>query len=330
MIPRNVTQVLIQFTFLSGLCSPAAAADSSAEILQEGTMLYSPDRRSGMRLITIAALPNITVGGFKVAELSGLAWDADEGILYAVSDNGYLLHLQPVIRNDVLEDVLLLAGYSLRDDNDRALRGKSADSEGLAAVKSNNGISGDTELLISFERRPRIARYTPAGKWLETLPLPPAWSDISPYRSENRSLESLVMHGELGLIIGSEYPLNDSETGVLSLFSITGNEWRIPAHNKNDGALVGMTLMEDGAILALERAYGGLFPGIETTLHRIVLDQAQHRSQVLITLRPGDVIFNENFEGITHHEADRYFMISDDNNHPLKRTLLVYFSLFME
>jgi hypothetical protein len=323
-------QILVQCLILLCLSSLSVAAESIAEIQPDQSTLYGPGRRSGMNLITIAALPNITVGEFKVTEISDLAWDADEGILYAISDNGYLLHLRPVIENNLLKDVLLLAGYSLRDGNNVALHGKSADSEGLTTEKSNNKVKGDTELLISFERKPRVVRYTPEGKLLNTINLPAGLGDISRYQSENKSFEALVLHGQFGILIGSEYPLKGSKSGVLSIFSVNGDEWNIPAHNREDGALVGMTVMADGNLLALERAYGGIFPGIETTLHRIILAKTQYQSHTIITLRPGDIIFNENFEGITHYDGDHYFMISDDNNHPLKRTLLVYFSIFME
>jgi hypothetical protein len=35
----------------------------------------------------------------------------------------------------------------------------------------------------------------------------------------------------------------------------------------------------------------------------------------------------DNFEGLAHHEGNRYFMISDDGRNPLQRTILMYFEI---
>ena len=46
--------------------------------------------------------------GFKTSELSGLAWDQDEQLLYAVSDLGHIIHFRVEVSDDkiaVLEEV---------------------------------------------------------------------------------------------------------------------------------------------------------------------------------------------------------------------------------
>jgi len=35
----------------------------------------------------------------------------------------------------------------------------------------------------------------------------------------------------------------------------------------------------------------------------------------------------ENFEGVTQHKNNRFFMISDDNKHMLLQSIVVYFEL---
>jgi hypothetical protein len=50
-------------------------------------------------------------------------------------------------------------------------------------------------------------------------------------------------------------------------------------------------------------------------------------AETIHTFLPEDGLFNENFEGITHFEDDTFMMVSDDNNHPFRRTLLVYFRI---
>jgi hypothetical protein len=60
-------------------------------------------------------LPNPTVDGMRFSQLSGLAWDDDDGILYAISDKGFLFHLQPMFENDVLMGLKLLKAFHLRE-----------------------------------------------------------------------------------------------------------------------------------------------------------------------------------------------------------------------
>src|SRR5438105_6439054 len=53
-------------------------------------------------------LTPVKIGGLRFSQLSGLAWDDDDEILYAISDKGFLFHLRPVIENDTLVRVTLL------------------------------------------------------------------------------------------------------------------------------------------------------------------------------------------------------------------------------
>jgi len=62
---------------------------------------YSDQVRNGDRFMQIRLLGSLLLSGSPdLSELSGLTWDEDEEILYAVTDRGLLLHLRPVIRND--------------------------------------------------------------------------------------------------------------------------------------------------------------------------------------------------------------------------------------
>src|SRR5690606_10636385 len=120
-----------------------------ADIGQYTTVYSSPDSRYEFTLLAIANLSNVTIDGYKIHELSGLAWDEDEGLLYALSDNGYVLHLRPVFDNGKLVDVLFINGYSLQDKNKRPLRYKESDSEGISVKNGNNSNPGDSRLIVS-------------------------------------------------------------------------------------------------------------------------------------------------------------------------------------
>src|SRR5204862_210367 len=83
-------------------------------------------------------------------------------ILYAVSDKGGLFHLRPIFRDGALVDLKLLRAAPLRElKTDQPLRRKRTDAEGLTIAPGS--AAADTELLISFERFPRIVRYRTDG-----------------------------------------------------------------------------------------------------------------------------------------------------------------------
>ena len=280
-----------------------------------------------LAVMAAATLTNITINGFKISELSGLAWDNDEQILYALSDNGYILHLQPVFHNNKLKEILFIAGYSLLDKNNRPLKYKASDSEGLTAIQSDNHVRGDTQLIVSFERIPRLIRYNTRGKLISEITLPDILTDINNYYSENKSLEAVTINDKFGIVIGPEFALKNQDSTQINIYSVSGKFWHFPLHDQYHGGLVDMTTMDDGSILALERSYGGLFPAIQISLHRLVLGETNSRSETIYNFSADDDLFNNNFEGITRSGKNTYFMISDDNNHPFNRTVLIYFSI---
>jgi len=272
----------------------------------------------------VAELSNITINGSKVSELSDLAWDRDEKLLYALSDNGHLLSFKPVFSNNKLDDLLMVNGISLHDDKGKKLRWKNSDSEGLTLINSNNNIQGDTQYIVSFERLPRVIQYNQQGFIEKQLEIPEKLRNISNYRSENKSLESVLFHDQLGLIIGTEYSLKGKDKSQLGFYTLDGKFWSFPAHFR-DGALTGLSMARDDDLLALERVYGRFFSGLKVAIHHLRITDDHIEDKVIALFLPAEGYFNDNFEGLERHKDDYYFMISDDNNHPTKRNVLIYF-----
>lgn len=314
-------------TTLILLCATCTtqADDSIAHIQQQQQDLRHD--KFVIKLRAVATLSNISLNGLKVSELSGLAWDRDEKLLYALSDNGYVLNMRPVFSGHTLQDIRLQSGHRLLDENGKPLKYRQADSEGLAIENGNNGRRGDTRLIVSFERIPRMIRYKPDGTFESRITLPPGLEDVARYRSDNKELEAVTIHPAFGILTGPELPFRDTESGTLNIYSLHGDHWAFPAHNKTNGALVDMIALNDGRIIVLERAYGGLLSGIQTTLHRVMLDGKHIQADQIHTFTPEEGLFDDNFEGITHLDENYFMMVSDDNNHPLKRTLLIYFEI---
>jgi len=140
---------------IAAVATPQAPAHSvaSAELSTAydfSTRYRTGDRFMGVQLLGALTLRQVEIDGQLVAELSALAWDEDEQILYAVSDGGRLFHLLPEFAGGVLSGVAGVAGYPLRDASGEPLRGARADSEGLALENAENGIRGDSRLVVSF------------------------------------------------------------------------------------------------------------------------------------------------------------------------------------
>ena len=91
-----------------------------------------------------------------------------------------------------------------------------------------------------------------------------------------------------------------------------------------------MTFMSKHKLLVIEREFdkksaeGVIYLSI-VNLKKCSLDIC--RSKLLAKLETKDGWNIDNFEGLTKIEKNRYLMISDDNNSPLQKTLLVLFEV---
>ena len=294
------------------------------------------ERYMDIRLLGTVRIPDDPVNGIRVDELSGLAWDEDEGLLYALSNRGKLFHLKPRFENGRLIDARVVAAFRLRTRYGKKLKRPHRDSEGLDVVNADNGKRGDTELLISFERKPKIARFDTRGHEIEALPLPPPLDNAKRYDSDNHGLESVVSHPKYGIITAPEIPLRGS-AGV-TLYTLDGKQWRIPPFPIADNAIVGMETLPNGDLLLLERAFSSVLSPIVISLHRVTLDDTcrsdgHGKPTHLCNSRPVAILSSandwnlDNFEGLAHHRGRRYFMVSDNNRFWLQRTLLSYFEV---
>ena len=303
--------------------------DVSAVSLSE--TLNPGDRVGKIRFRGMLELPGITVDGKRFTQLSGLAWDEDDGILYAVSDKGNLFHLKPVFTNQVLTGVKLLKAVSLQEvGNHKPLKGRRADAEGLEIHKGRNGRRGDAEVVISFERFPRIVRYRTDGRAVRAYPLPAPLNDIKAYRNANKATESVCLDAKHGLLTTPEAPLNNMEDGYTRIFSLSGKSWVYPLAKGN--RIAALECLGNGRVLVLERDYGRLFGRGVVSLKKTTLPGNPPSSipvsvETVVTLDSRKGFQIDNFEGLTRHRGNRFFMISDDNDLFVQRTLLLYFEL---
>lgn len=324
---------------LACLCALAClgltnASSSPSRIAKPHTLSKAhtaTSRVMNVRLLGALKLSPMKVNGFRISELSALAWDEDEQLLYAVSDNGWLFHMRPVLRNGRLVDLAVLGGFGLRDERGKRLRRKRGDSEGMSLSHERNAVRGDTRLTISFEHQPKVLDFAPDGSYIAQHELPPSLADVREYADPNNGMESLAMHPSLGVLTATEKPLRDFPDGMVPIFSLHDEHWYYALSDEPNSALVAIEALPDGSLLMLERAHT-YFPPALTTILRRTEPIDGHSSAPLLTrdmavLRRAQGWDIDNFEGLTRHQGMKFFMVSDNNNRSLQQTLLVYFEL---
>ncbi len=305
------------------LIAPAGAKEIGSPITLTTRDLPQENRFMKVRLLGSLALN----GDPALAELSALAWDEDEQILYAVTDRGWLLHLAPRFEAGRLTGVSLLASHRLRDRLGKPLTGRNADSEGLVLERGDNGIRGDSRLLISFERHHRILRFDPLGHAYGALPLPPPLDDPRRYATANRGIEGFTLHPSLGLIAAAESPLRGDT--LPRLVSSEASWFYRP--NRPAGRIVAMESEPGGSLLILERAFISPLQPWTLSLTRLRPDRDNRGSilqgELLVEFDSGKGWLVQNLEGMSRHRENRYFLVSDDNGKPWAQTQLIYLEL---
>ncbi len=321
--------LIFSLTILSSSCvfpSIAKSENSIATKLTLNQAVYDQHLNKGFEILGVLLLDDVVANVPVFNELSGLEWDEDEKVLFAISDSGGLFHLKPIMEDNKLLDVELSASYSLKDNSKQPLSGKRKDSEGLALINHRNNIKNDTELLISFERKPRVVRFQTNGEYLKGETIAPVLQKKSNYQEKNQQLEAITHHPVFGLLTGPERPLvnDDDKIGIYSNNKLIS---KLSLADTKHGSLVGLSTLPDGDLIALERVYINVFAGLQFTLHHLKLNNDSFEQTSLLSITPADGFFNDNFEGITHHKASYFFMISDDNANAVQRSLLLYFRL---
>ncbi len=272
------------------------------------------------------------LGGLEIAParlgfggLSGLHL-APDLTLTAISDLGHFAEFALTLDAELrpLALVLRRAGR-LRDGAGRPLaRGYTGDAEALARLP-------DGDWLVAFERWHRIRRYRDLdgpGQFVA----PPPGLERAP---TNAGLEALtVLRDGRWLAITEDLQIN-GEAGLTQAWLGGPGSWMPVAWRSGSGLYpVDAAALPDGGALVLERGFS-IFGGFSGRLLRL-------RPEAIAAARAGIVLDGEeilriapplpvdNFEGVAavmHGDRVLVAMVSDDNNNPLQRSLVLLFEL---
>ncbi|OOZ80065.1 hypothetical protein BOW50_02015 [Solemya velum gill symbiont] len=281
----------------------------------------------GIRVLAAFELDDEAEDSTPISGLSALAWDVDNQLLYAVSDRGWLHHLQ--LRFDSrnrLAEINRLASYQLHDLKGKPLKGKWRDAESAFVLQGDNGIRDDTLIVIGFERSPRIVRYRPDGFQQGRYSLPKQLSKKKKFHKPNDMFEAVAMHEELGVMLIPQKPLMGRE--INALYRLKGEkQWDYEMESERGNSMAALEALPDGSLVAMERAWDRVFFSLVINLKQIRVDSDRLVVEKIARLSNAEGWILDNFEGLARHQDKRFFIVSDDNQNPLQRTLLYYIEL---
>lgn len=268
-------------------------------------------------------IPATGKDGVRVDELSGLAWDADEKLLYAVSDGGNLHHFRLQLEGDKITAIEHVYSAPLAAPSG----GRTVtNAEGLAALNGDDGKLGDSELLIAFEDGPAITRFTPQGQWIADVALPGALADPGRYAKKNSRLEAVASDKAHGVLTAPERPLRGEPETLHKIYAGDGTTWAFESAQP-DGRLKAIETMADGNLLVLERTAEE--KGGPRTAHLRYLDLAACPANGQcaapdLSATP-DPLLVDNFEGLTRLSGDLFLIVTDRTKKDVEPTSFVLF-----
>lgn len=236
------------------------------------------------------ALDKTTFRGTSVGGLSGITYDAQRDVYYALVDNQgttasrfYTLRFRTdgkKVRKPKVLDVTIL-----RDEDGTPFTGANFDGEGIA-------LTPEGDLLVSSETEPSIRRFAPDGTYLGELQVPDRFLVGSGGGQTNQTFESLSLSPDGGSLftINEGYLAGDGETADgadrLRILRYENDAQRgyVPAEEFYYQADPGLGVPEivalsDDELLVLER---GFESGVGNTIriYRVSLDGATDVSGV--------------------------------------------------
>ncbi len=250
--------------------------------------------------------------GIKFHELSGIEYN--NGRLYGVNDKGYFYHMSINIQNDKIKSLSLDRAMKLKTEKKDNIK---IDTEGIVLV--------DNSFYIPFERNPKIEKFSFNGKKLKTKKIAKDLKKKKNYQSKNKGLEAIAYSKKYGILTAPELPLKNKIKYLHAIYS-KDEIWYFPF----SAPISSMAFMSKNKLLIIQRDFNKKSLKTMIYLTEVNLKKCLFnicKSKVLAKLDSEDGWDIDNFEGLTKVDKNRYLMISDDNNKPLQKTLLVLFEV---
>ena len=268
-----------------------------------------------IKILDTVALKFDDFDGIEFNEISALAYKKKR--LYALSDRGYLYHFKIKIKKDIIRRVKFVKAIELKRKNNKRLKKKYRDAEGMVLI--------DDKLYISFERKPRIDVFSLNGRKIKKYKIAQELKDIDNYQTKNKALEAIAYNEKYGIITAPELPLL-GENDNLHVVYTKDKKYKFRATS----SLSAMEFIDNNRLLTLERSFNVITRKRVTTLKEINLNKSHNgicNTRVLAVMSSDNGWNLDNFEGLTKVSNNKFLMISDDNGSFFQKTLLVLFEI---
>lgn len=271
-------------------------------------------------------LPSEGAAGVRIEELSGLSWDEDEQLLYAVSDGGVLYHFRIRLDGSRIAEIESVFSAPLSTKANETSGKPVTNAEGLTTVNDDNGRRSDSELLIAFEDGPSIARFTPRGEWIANSALPAPLADETQYSKKNSRLEAVAVDERHGMLTAPERPLDGQPEDRHTLHAADGTTWSFEAFQP-DSRLKAIQQLPDGNLLILERTReekGGAPTARLRYLDFAKCSEKRECHVAELSAEPGPMLVG-NFEGMARLSDDLFLIVTDKTRKDAEPTTFVLF-----
>jgi hypothetical protein len=271
-------------------------------------------------------LPSEGADGVRIEELSGLSWDEDEQLLYAVSDGGVLYHFRVRLDGSRIAEIQSVFSAPLATKASGTSGKPVTNAEGLTTINDDNGQRSDSELLIAFEDGPSIARFTPRGEWIANAVLPAPLADETQYSKKNSRLEAVAVDERHGVLTAPERPLIGQPEDRHTLYAADGTTWSFEAF-QSDSRLKAIQKLPDGNLLILERTReekGGA-PTARLRYLDFAKCTAKRECQLAELSAEPDAMMVDNFEGMARLSEDLFLIVTDKTRKDAEPTTFVLF-----
>lgn len=316
--PNGIRGMISRFAWALPLLASTALATASA--VGAGA--------ADLEVLDSIQIPANGANGMSIEEFSGLAWDEDEQLLYAVSDRGVLHHFRIRIDGARIAEIQPVFSVPIAATGSEVSGGSLTNAEGLTALNDDNGSQSDTELLVAFEDGPAIVRLTPQGKRIADIPLPGPLADKEQYSKKNSRLEAVAFDKRHGMLTAPERPLEGRPKDRHTLYAADGTAWSFNAFQA-DSRLKAIQELADGNLLILERTREK--KGGASTARLRYLDfaacSAERECHLAELAAAQDMLLVNNFEGLARLSEDVFLMVTDITKKDAEPTTFVLFKI---
>lgn len=270
--------------------------------------------------ITHITLPLTAPNGMKIKELSALAWDENEKLLYALSDKGKVFQFDFSMKKDEASKIEIK--YAADLSNDGKTLGLNA--EGLALLHGNTGRAGGTELVVVGEGNHYFNHFTSQGVLKQKFPVPAPLDNLANYMYAHRGLEAVGMHPQHGALTAPESPLKNAPIDMHTIYGAQ-RTWLFPRYSKKS-RLKEMAVLPNGNLVVLERTRDYDTMLFIASLRYVDLNSCSVNAICKVENKAILPASSDNYEGLAYL-GDNHFLLVSDNGKQKENSTLVLLSL---